>query len=478
MSSAPDPYRPHVYIGATRLTGGRGSRALSALIGLTIKWGAKDWYSNVEPAELSLRLLDRVGDYLDLADEEDSLIRIVRDDPVSGPRSVIVFRGRVESSTAEHTTIQNPNTGEPEDAWIVSLSAFDPLNQMAQDRKHGQRYGAPAPTDSGEDWHFGPCRMKNRKSELNARRSATIDWEPTEFDQFDEASPIFIMPVPGYQTNQNVSALTVLRQTARISQPLNRPYYNPTADVIDFIAPPLEAQPRRLDNGQLTSSDENRTHILNGALVPAVGGIKVSSEAVEQVTRLELAQRSNIDITAGQTRRRETDERSTPYNVVSKNAPQMTVSLTTDYGSGYDVPPQWGVPIYSIISGTYGMQTPGPLSWTVKRAAKRSPETVDRHARWFLTPFPPHRDDLDSPMVFQLMNSITNWAPGTGPFAIVGGVIEYTAEGWSATLNPAAVPTTGSARPLTTLGDITSTTRLSAASPDRLVVDLHKLDYN
>lgn len=478
MSSTPDPYQPHVLLGNRILSAGRGTRSLAPLARLSIKWGTTDWYSNVDPAELTLTLIDPIGEFLDLTADESLPIQVVRDDPTKGPLSVVVFDGRVETATAELTTIQNADTGEPEDVWLVTVSAFDPLNQLAQNRKHGPRYGAPAPSDSGEDWHFGPCRMKNRKADLNARRPATIDWEPTAFDQFDEASPILIMPVPGYQTNQNVSGLTVLRQTARISNPLNRPYYDPARNLIDFISPPAEASPRKLDHGKLTANNEKRTYMLDGALVPARNGIKVSSEATEQVTRLELAQRSNIDITNGQSRRRETDERSTPYNAVTKNAPEMTVSLATDFGSGYDLPLAWNAHIWALISGTYGMQSPGPLEWSLRRTAKRAPDELDRLTAWFLQPFPPHADDIDRPMVFQLMNSLTNWPQGTGPFAFVGGVIEYGTGGWTAILNPAAVPITGASRSLVTLGDITSTATLSAASPNRLVADLHKLDEN
>ncbi len=81
----------------------------------------------------------------------------------------------------------------------------------------------------------------------------------------------------------------------------------------------------------------------------------------------------------------------------------------------------------------------------------------------------------NSPITFSLVNSLTNWAPGTGSFSVVGGEISYTPEGWDVTINPAAVYETD----LTfTLGMLTSTVQLGSLPENRIVADLTKTNLN
>lgn len=476
--TTPDPYQPHISIGGRSITEGRGSRDLAAVSNIKIKWGGDDWWSNVDAALLTVTLIDRRGEFLDGTEADGQPIRITRDDPARG--KVVIFDGTVETMTSELTTINNPKTGEPDDVWMVTITGKDPLARMADNRRHGPKYAAPAPADTGDDWHWGPCKMRNRKQDLNRVRSAAIDWETSAFDQFDDAQVIVIMPVPGYGTNQNVSALTVLRQTARISHPFNRPYYDPNRRLIDFVRPPSEADAITFDHGKVTAPGLSaaKTELLDGGLFPARNGVSVSSDALEQVSRIELQQRSNIDITSGTTRRRETDERATVFEPLNRTVPQLTVSLDTDYGSGYDLPGNWGLIVFQLLTYIYGRQSTGPLTWSLAQTLKRAPERAQQYTDWFLTPFPPMTPAGDRLMTFGMVNSLTNWAPRTGPFCIVGGSISYDRRGWQAELNPAQIPRTGTTSDLTLMSEITSPATLSTLPTNRLLADWSKADRN
>lgn len=472
MSSIWEPYyKPHVYINGERLPEGRGATGLSPIASFRIKWGATDWYSNVEPAELTLSLIDPLGEFLDFTTEKNIPIRITRDDIYDGVDSHTVFTGTVIAAESELGKIQRAD-GSIVQTWITTLTARDPLQHLADNRTHGPRYYPRPGPGEGPDWHFGPCTMRERKNDLDARSPVGIDWEPVNaLDWLDDEPIMVILPIPGYETQQNVSSLTVLRNTARISNPMNRPYYDPQRQLIDFIKPPTAGATLRVNNGNITSTSTDLGRTLDGHHFRPINGISASTEASEQVSHIELVQRACIPIgIQNNNPSRQTDESSTVRQAVAAPS-RMTVSLDTDFGRGYDMSPTWDYTFALTAWGTYGKQTTGPLKWrlTDDLIWPDAPE----YAELFLNPFPPM--SVNSPITFSLVNSLTNWAPGTGSFSVVGGEISYTPEGWDVTINPAAVYETD----LTfTLGMLTSTVQLGSLPENRIVADLTKTNLN
>lgn len=458
--------RPVAYINGVRLNDRAALGRLAAIAKFTIAWGAKDWYSQVEPAVLTIDVLDEAGQFLDLAGGAGIPIRIRRGDVFKGPDSITVFDGTIDSTVSELVSINNPATGAPREVWRVTIQASDPLGTLEQDRRHGPKW--PERELESKRLHWGPCRMIERREALSARSPVGIEWQASNLDQYDEAPVLLMHPVAAYETQQNISVLTVLRQTARISQIMNRPYYEPLTQKIRFIAPP-PASGLRISQGvtgALFSTPISGTELLPASEFEAGSDDTISSAAIEQVTRVELTRRAeqrNLDQSPTFYSMEEVSEE---VNAVTSTAGTTSWAIATDHAASFNYFADWADLARSHIAGTYGRQTPAPLEWRPKYGY-----FALTHVAAFLNPSPPLGVD-GVPIAYQLLGARSSWAPGIGPFSIVGGEISYSEKGWKSVMFPA---TTRRLSTVPTLGAFASSAPIGSFEAGPILADLTKL---
>jgi len=470
--SAVNYYQPHVYLEGRRLTENAPAQGLAAVADLKVKWGSADWFENVDPAALDLTLLDPHGDLLGHATGQR--IEIRRD-----PDDSIVFRGTVDNIKSTYGKTNDPRTGKPRDMWRHRIKALDPLAEMQRDRRRG-------PTYNSRDFvpyrmHWGPCYMGERKEDISTRSPVPIIWQSTYLDQFDGTTPIVIFPVPAFERSQVVSLLTVLRQTARVSNPMNRPFYFPSEHLIRFIAHPDDYS-HGYSNGLngdgniiLTARTADEEVVLPGSALSIEGGIQAGTALREQVTRVEVGQRMTGSAwMGGGTPEQDYLENTTRSFAkdVFPNETQMTVQVESEFSYGYMNPDRefWmGYDIFVSLDGIYGAPSFEPLQY---RFAKHEP--APEWALPWLTPEIPSTT-LGEPIVYHLIESLTNWVPGTLPFSILGGQLHYTHKrGWEVTLNqvPRGLVDNGPQ----TLGDITTAQTIGNVGDQALIADWQRLN--
>ncbi|PII99307.1 hypothetical protein BMH30_15515, partial [Leucobacter sp. OLES1] len=361
------------------------SEGLAAIAKFDISWGANDWWSAVDPAELKMRLIDPRAELLAYTAAEGRRIPITirRRDVMSASGEATVFDGQIETITAKYGKLTDPQTGNRRDVWFIDIMARDQLGPLAADRRHGPKW--PNREETQKRLHWGPGTMAERKLFLDIRTASPIAWQPTRLDQYDNASMLLVYPVAAYETQQNVSVLTVLQNTARISEVQNRVYYDPGANIIRFIAPPDGRRIEMLANGEQRLSDDDGL-VLDGAQFSPKNGISAASTAREQVTRVELTRRAETrqksDTPTYMTMTELSDER----NFIPNAPSAMTVQMTTDHSWGYDYWPQWDINLYTTITGTYGRQTTGPIEWHPREDIETY---LGGYGRRFLNPAPP-----------------------------------------------------------------------------------------
>lgn len=470
--SAANYYQPHVYIDGQQLPESALLGDLTAIADLTITWGSPDWFDNIDPARLDITLLDPFGSLIATATSQ--LIEIRRD-----PDNALVFRGTIEESSSTYDRVTDTETGRSRDMWVHRIKAYDPLHQLQKDRRRGQTYNhrdlAPYRL------HWGPCYMYERKNDLSARSPVPIEWQATFLDQYDDATPILVYPVPAYERQQVVSALTVLRNTARISNPLNRPVYFPDENRIRFIAAtaPRTGLAPGYDpayNIKLRSA-HSEVQLLDGGEFE-VDTVALTSTALEQVTRLELTMRTTRPTTFATTdpdRYMENVETSQVFDIVSDAPAQMTVQAETDHCGGfwYQEPDTSATIAAGMALGPrYGTAKLDPITY---RFAKHDPAPA--WALPFLNPAPPMNAARTRPLGYQFIRALTNWVTHATQFAVLGGVLSYTHRaGWQAQLTPAADGSTSNAGAGPTLGDITMYSTLGQGGDNSILADWLHLD--
>lgn len=468
--SAANYYQPHIYIDGAKLIEAAPADGLAAVADFTITWGAKDWFSNVEPARLDLTLLDPYGELIALAKQQR--IEVRRD-----PSNELVFLGSIDDVESAYGETTDPRTGERRTMWRHKIRAYDPLAALARDRRRGPEYLARdiAPYRL----HWGPCYMTERKMDFERRSPVPVAWEPSLLDQYDGVTPILIFPVSAYERQQVVSLLTVLRNTARITDPFNRPYYFPSEEQIRFVKPGdpssgltnIEAGPGILMS---TKVDDGRHVLLSGFDIAAADGVKASTALREQVTRLELTTRATKPTTFVSTdtsRYMENVEESIAIDAVPRAGQQMTVQYESDFSAAFwytAAEVRAGQSAFLAMHYIHGSASLGPLKYRFDKHAAAPPWALP-----LLSPAPPLHNG--APIVYHLVNSLTNWIPNARPFSVLGGVLRYTHRyGWEIEMHPSPVGT-ADGRP--TLGDIKTRNRIEWVWDRTTVADWQHLDF-
>lgn len=478
--SAANYYQPHVYLDGKLLTESAPARGLAAVANFKIKWGSRDWWNNVDAAELEMTLLDPHGELLGLGAQQR--IEIRRD-----PDDARVFVGSIDEIKSRYEQTTDPATGANRDMWVHKIKASDPLGDLQRDRRRGVEYNQR--DIQPYRLHWGPCYMSERKEDISGRSSVPIEWEPTYLDQYDGAVPIAIFPVPAYERNQVVSLLTVLRNTARISHPLNRPLYFPSDNTIRLIAPTLldisqGTTNRRDETGWLFSlRPANTERALNGTevMVPGdqlsiTGGIATGSALTEQVNRVEItirATRPTSFVGSDPDRYMENVESSFEVSTPRGTA-QMTVQVDSDFSAGfmYEEPQaSFRLRILQSLDPVFGAPTFEPLKYKFNKH-KPAPAWAEP----WLTPEVPLANvggGTLRPIIYHLMKSLTNWVPDSRPFAVIGGTLTYSNKlGWEASVNQGPL---GAAKVGPTLGDIKETQQIVFANDETIIADWQRI---
>lgn len=463
-------YQPHIIIDGERLPEGGPADELTPVADFKLKWGASDWYSDVDGTTLELTLLDPLGSFLNFGDLQKKRVTITRD-----PDSTKVFDGTIDEVSVEYGRMTDPRTGKPRTMWRYDITAYDHLGALARDRGRGPQFNSREGADGR--LHWGPCTMAERKGNLDTRTAGRIQWVPTPIDEWDNEEVFYFWPVAAYERQQVVSVLTVLRQTARIAHPFARPHYNPITDRIQLIRPPDG------DQGTLSNTGFGDWYIelgtpSNGHCImltepwEAVGGISGTTTALEQATQVEYIMRYE-DF------QRDQDppyyqmvegggEVMTAVNPEKVGTSQMTIRLESDLAWTFNFYPfHLGHPVWSLLDPIYGRISPSDVEY---RFDKHSPAPDGYEA--FLSPHPtidPFYTDMPRYQTYYFTPSILNTLPDTGPISFVGGELSYSSKrGWRTLMHPAPAPQPST---IITLGDTIAEAEIGWVNDESIIAD-------
>lgn len=483
--SAENIYQPHVWIAGRMLSEASPAEDLAAVARLKINWGASDWFANVEPGTLTATIIDPYGDFLSTG--QGAPIEVTRD-----PDDTPVFDGSIDEITSRYIKTTDPRNGETRHVWQHDVKASDPLGALARDRRRGPVYADPRATI--KNMHWGNCYMIDRRNDLTSRSPVPIRWPATILDYTDEfkntSQFMLFPPIVGYLFSETVSALTVLRNTARAISAFARPYYDPSTREIRFVEAGrvMSMLQNAADTPMiyLEEKDEfifGKVELLYAGELQNLSGVETATGSREQVTRAE------ITTTMPQLERDESGRikvAKTAMPVAAEGVPkagsQLTVQVESDicfeflqdeHSEGlarWTTESELKGGATEIISRAFNQPKIAPLVYRFKKH-----QAAPDWAIPFLTPVPPRSPTETWTQRYRLIESLTNLIPGTSTFGIVGGAIEYAAKtGWTVTLNPAMCePDTLSP----TLGEILSANPLNRVSDNSTVADWQHLQF-
>lgn len=478
--SASDYYQPHVSINGRQLNESRGLHGLSPVADIQIKWGGNDWWENIDPSRLSMTILDPHGELLSLERGVDVTVTI-------DPLARVLFRGTLDASRATLSHVQNAR-GEVVPVWSVEIEAFDPLAALAADRQHGPYYLAR--NAQINKLHWGRSLIFERHSDLQGRCDPRIIWRyPDWMKQLDDVLGVPDNPVAPYTTQQNVSVLTVLRQTARIENPLNRPFYDHERGEVRLVKPlaPVTTPARNAEvatiNGKISL---NRYSVstapateLDAAHIRAdAGRLSLSLKPQDNLYRCAIKSRYLMlrpaDTAAGiNGTYYEMAELEPPRSVSAQLGDGATAELETDliFTFNQGVPSALYDGLATLMRATHAFRLPPVFSVAIGKKALTGERTV--FERLFRAQ-PTYNLDTDIAEGFTLVNTPLQWAGTLPSFSVVGGELRYTARsGWMVTCNPATIPTQPTTG--TTLGNVTNALPISQAADRYTVADLQAL---
>lgn len=452
-----DYYQAHVYIEGRKLNESSELDGLTPIADLKIKWGASDWWSPVEPSTLEAIIIDPHGELLNA--EPGSEIVITRD-----PDNTVVFRGKLESSSARFGYGTNRH-GSRVPRWEVQINAFDALGSLAADRKHGPTY-LPR-NGSFNALHWGRQTIGERFTDLNTRSPIPIAWSHTTetrlMDEYVEANPGDAYPTSPYSEQQNVSVLEVLRKSARIFYPMNRPYVAHSMTSIGLFRPTQQMAASHINFGFESGVGLVRTGPINlevdaSHLQVESGGISVDLRTVEAFNYMTLKQRSEFlkpaDTEAGYFGQHYEVEDifGSPTVAITDKFGSSTLEMETDLNGRWDPDINWSNGPVAIMRSPHGWRAPVTFSFS---PGKTEAADRDLEVYYFLRAEPASFSAIMA--AFTFVNTPLQWGGTIPSFSIVGGELRYTARhGWKATMNPAPIYTDPRDRPADglTLGDV------------------------
>lgn len=393
---------------------------------------------------------------------------------MTGPNSITVFRGTITGVASRWHPRVHPASGIKIDSWDVTLTAVDPLGRLRGDRRHGPSY--PARELQQKLMHWGPCTLPERMTELASRAPAPIEWPGYNWPDYLGQTNGF-WPVACYDKQQNVSALTVLRQTAVMHHALARPFYFPDRNRIAFPNPDAAIKITEIslaDDGTLRSPSGLGEHTVKqiDASRLEVDGIGMSSEAVESITRYELSARYETKNTGSTPTNLSMTE--TAYERQIGTGDQASFQIVTDLSAQFDPA---GLTVgfdTTTISTLFGLHQIDPITWSPDGAGDAD------LARLLLNPAPPvvaaAGTGASEFIVWHLVGAISSASKRSTSVAVfTGGTLRYDSAGWEATITPSVVGLFGGlAAP--TLGGITAPAALGDVPAPVTVADYTKIN--
>ena len=475
--SEPDYFQPHVYLAGKQLNESANLQGMTPVADISIKWGARNWYGEIEPSTARLLILDPYGDLLHMKSGAEVKITLY-------PRGKVLWQGTLDEATFVWT-VRRDAAGNDVPMWEVEITAYDALGLMAGDRKHGPTY---VPRNGQQNTlHWGRCLISERFRDLAYRAPLPLIAEIDPYwEAVDEAAilpPTAIFPVAPYTTQQNVSVLHVLRKSARILHILNRPYVDHESGTIRLARPPLA----KWTAGTVTPTGATGQPLkLKRTQEPKSQVIELPARTLEAVNALQLSLNPEDYLTHARAIQRR-EELQTPtagsgyvgthYDVFDAPGHTVTiwqdresvssVELETDLSAGY-VYGDYFSEIAELIEYTRNWQTPPPFRVHI---GKTYPTDGFAAATYFLRAQPYVGSFGETHAAFAMVGSPLQWGGKIPHFAIVGGELRYTAEsGWVVECYPAPLPTKDDSEK--TLADFpTVSARIDSADPDLTVGD-------
>lgn len=395
-------FKPYINIAGYELSNDP-YESLAPLKEITIKWGTSSLWEDIEPSCATLTILDTLGYWTDIV----ALGQQVKVYELTANTDIALFRGYIEEARTEYTPITNPKTGDKQDAWTIEIQAIDKLGVLQKDRAHGIN----TPGYAGENFHWAQ-NLRDRRLELEKRAACPINWSTLEYTPQDLAE--WLAP---YELNQNVSALTVLRNTARAADITARPYYDPLTDEIRFqnLKTPSTIGGRSWNavNESLRITGNSSCLILDGNKIHPLEGYTLQLTALDNVTRIAVNARR---LAENSENKLELIALTQIAGIDSGEGSQTTVQLESDYR-----PPVQGV----NKSNDY------------LREASERVRAILRATRQQLAP-PPFEISIDTssdtsepgfhPIPIEpvyIAHSVMNWGGRLDAFSIRGGEIIY-----------------------------------------------------
>ncbi len=476
--SATDYYQPHVWIDGVQLAEHRGIAGITPVADLSIKWGASDWWQTFDASRLTVTLLDPFGELLSIRRGAEIVVTV-------DPDGRTLFRGTMDASTAKFRERTTPQ-GVRVPVWEVRIEAFDPLAKLAADRQHGPTYaGRNAQQNT---LHWGRQRILERFESLTQRSPVPIAytystwWQSTDQHLIDSPNS-YVYPCAPYTTQQNISVLQVLRRSARILHPLNRPYFDHEENTIRLLRPQVDqwaTMSARVDLGDTHPIDIARTGgdvlTVNGAdLEPASGALSLHLKPQDHLKFANLVQRREELVTP----QSGSGFWGTHYDVVDAYGSTVTISgdasasveLETDLSAGWAWPDDALGSLGTLMRATHQWREIPKIRY---RVGKTETSHTALHDALFRAQPKVSSAYPERLLGFALVNTQLQWAASLPYFSVVGGELRYTAKsGWVVDANPATIatnPSTGTR--LTDAGSHwTGDVYINAADPSLTVAD-------
>lgn len=153
-----------------------------ALGGLAITWGRRSHLEQASPATLTLEVLDTDGQIANSAEMIGQRVIVRRAD------DRIIFRGRVDTATIDRVILTDPDTNRKRRVWRYTVTAADPLADLAKARLRGPENNPASVAWLGENY-WPIQRPAARLADVMAAGAsgvvAGIDWaDPYPITEF------------------------------------------------------------------------------------------------------------------------------------------------------------------------------------------------------------------------------------------------------------------------------------------------------
>lgn len=199
---------------------------VAGLAGVSCTWGRSELYEEPTPAQLTVRVIDPLGE-LAATSVTGERITITRGD------GLVMFRGHVNDHTARYIEISDPQTGRPVNVWLVEISAACMLAALAQAILPGPGTNATRAQEIGPHYwetEAPAVRLQNVLTQGADAFVNSIEW----FDAYGAGD---YYPLVRYRKFADQHSALQLILACYHAHPLAHAYYDPHAQAIKIGKP-------------------------------------------------------------------------------------------------------------------------------------------------------------------------------------------------------------------------------------------------